>query len=267
MPRVVQVAKGERLLKDVYQALRAGPKWQQTLLFVAYDDGGGYYDHIVPPFEGVPADESPCHVAGTRNTTACGPAFDFRRLGLRSGAMLISPLVERGSVFQEPRGPFATSQFELTSVPATIKRLFNLSSFLTKRDAWAGSFDELLADRPRQDTPLHLPEPPEPSSPWVPAPPRSGAESKPEARHCSAQDRAEPGACQGARATLPTPTSQLTRSGAPTLAGAGAPNAKQLKQIRLLSALTERPMPDTEAMSFGAANQWLIDHFARWMAA
>ena len=109
MPRVVQVAKGERLLKDVYQALRAGPKWQQTLLFVAYDDGGGYYDHIVPPFEGVPADESPCHVAGTRNTTACGPAFDFRRLGLRSGAMLISPLVERGSVFQEPRGPFAGS--------------------------------------------------------------------------------------------------------------------------------------------------------------
>ena len=217
-PHVVQVAKGERLLKDVYQALRAGPKWQQTLLFVAYDDGGGYYDHIVPPFEGVPADESPCHVAGTRNTTACGPAFDFRRLGLRSGAMLISPLVERGSVFQEPRGPFATSQFELTSVPATIKRLFNLSSFLTKRDAWAGSFDELLADRPRQDTPLHLPEPPEPSSPWVPAPPsRSGVESKPEARHCSAQDRAEPGACQGARATVPTshkPTDQEWRAGA-----------------------------------------------------
>ena len=29
----------ERLLKDVYEALRAGPKWQQTLLFVAYDDG------------------------------------------------------------------------------------------------------------------------------------------------------------------------------------------------------------------------------------
>ena len=93
-------------------------------------------------------------------------------------------------------------------------------------------------------------------------------ESKPEARHCSAQDRAEPGACQGARGTATaSPANQLTRSGAPTLAGAGAPNAKQLKQIRLLSALTERPMPNTEAMSFGAANQWLIDHFARWMAA
>ena len=77
MPRVVQVAKGERLLKDVYQALRAGPKWQQTLLFVAYDDGGGYYDHIVPPFEGVPADESPCNVAGPHKPS-CGEPFDFR---------------------------------------------------------------------------------------------------------------------------------------------------------------------------------------------
>ena len=49
-------------------------------------------------------------------------------------------------------------------------------------------------------------------------------------------------------------------------AGPGLPNAKQLKQIRLLAALTERPMPDTDDMSFGAANHWLIDHFALWMA-
>jgi phospholipase C len=44
--------KGERLLKDVYEALRASPKWNKTVLFVAYDDAGGYYDHVVPPFEG-----------------------------------------------------------------------------------------------------------------------------------------------------------------------------------------------------------------------
>jgi phospholipase C len=129
------VAKGERLLKDIYESLRASPQWNKTLLFVAYDDGGGYYDHVVPPFEGVPADDSPCHVPGPHNAT-CGHAFDFRRLGLRAGAMLISPLVDGGVVFQEPRGPTPTSQFELTSVPATIKNLFNLTSFLTKRDSW-----------------------------------------------------------------------------------------------------------------------------------
>ena len=90
----------------------------------------------MPPYEGVPADEAPCHVQSHCGTDL---PFDFRRLGLRAAAMLISPLVPRGAVFQEPaRGPSNTSQFELTSVAATVKNLFNLSSFLTKRDAWAG---------------------------------------------------------------------------------------------------------------------------------
>ena len=102
-----------------------------------YDDAGGYYDHVVPPSEGVPADESDCNVPGGREAS-CGEPFDFRRLGLRTTGMLIGPWVPRGAVFQEPkRGPANSSQFELTSVPATVKNLFNLSSFLTKRDAWA----------------------------------------------------------------------------------------------------------------------------------
>merc|ERR1711935_959348 len=58
------IAKVERLLKDVYEALRAGPKWNKTLFLVTYDDAGGYYDRVVPPHEGVPADESPCWVPG-----------------------------------------------------------------------------------------------------------------------------------------------------------------------------------------------------------
>ena len=65
----------------------------------------------------------------------------------------------------EPTGPTPTSVFELSSVPATIKHLFNLSSFLTKRDAWAGSFDELLTlSKPRTDAPLHLPDAPPPAA-------------------------------------------------------------------------------------------------------
>ena len=43
------------------------------------------------------------------------------------------------------------------------QNLFNLTTFLTKRDAWAGSFDELLLDTPRMDTPYHLPEAPAPT--------------------------------------------------------------------------------------------------------
>ena len=92
---------------------------------------------------------------------SCGGRFDFRRLGQRVAAMLISPWVPAGSVFQRPKGPYNTSQFELSSMPATIKNLFNLSGFLTKRDAWAGSLTELFTlDKPRTDAPMHFPDAP-----------------------------------------------------------------------------------------------------------
>ena len=164
------IAKGERLLKDVYEAIRAGPNWNTTLLFVVYDDTGGYYDHVVPPSEGVPADDHPCNVRND-SMPKCGGAFDFRRLGLRSAAMLIGPMVPKGAVFQEPKeGPFNTSQFDETSILHTTKNLFNLSSYLTKRDAWSGNFEELLLDEPRGDCPLHLPTPPPAKDPWGPPP-------------------------------------------------------------------------------------------------
>ena len=85
----------------------------------------------------------------------------------RTVGMMLSPWIGKGAVFQEPqppfglpgRSPYNTSQFELTSVAATVKHMFNLSMFLTKRDAWAGNFEELLLDKPRPDAdmPLHLP--------------------------------------------------------------------------------------------------------------
>eukprot|EP01047_Picozoa_sp_COSAG01_P127130 COSAG01_NODE_56362_length_319_cov_0.472727_1_plen_83_part_01 len=55
------IAKGERLLKDVYESLRAGPKWNRTMFLVVYDDIGGYFDHVIPPHEGVPAPDAPCN--------------------------------------------------------------------------------------------------------------------------------------------------------------------------------------------------------------
>ena len=61
---------------------------------MAYDDAGGFYDHVVPPAD-VPADGSPCVVPGEH--PKCRPSFDFRRLGLRSSAMLISPWVGEGA--------------------------------------------------------------------------------------------------------------------------------------------------------------------------
>jgi hypothetical protein len=64
--------------------------------------------------------------------TPCAKKFDFRRLGLRVTAFLMSPYVPAGTVFQEPRGPYADSQFDLSSMAATIKHLFGVPGFLTQ---------------------------------------------------------------------------------------------------------------------------------------
>jgi phospholipase C len=297
------VAKGERLLKDVYEALRAGPGWNKTLLFVAYDDAGGYYDHVVPPMEGVPADEAPCHLTGpdTNPPYKCpggGNAFDFRRLGLRTSAMLIGPMVPKGGVFQTPKGPYNTSQFELTSVPATVKNLFNLSGFLTKRDAWAGSFDELLLDKPRPeaDCPLHLPEAPKPAAPWNPPPPGTapvhgyqeggyrveddgdddgddieegddaGNEHGERRQHRRALSVGVAGAVQKASASPPAQhCSSIHGEPEVPCAGVKVPNLKQRRNLRLLSQLTNSPEPDVESMTFTEADRWIGAKWKQWI--
>lgn len=42
------VAYGEALIAAVYNAVRGGPAWKQTLLLITYDEHGGCYDHVVP---------------------------------------------------------------------------------------------------------------------------------------------------------------------------------------------------------------------------
>ena len=82
--------------------------------------------------------------------------FEFDRLGVRVPALFVSPWIEPGTVVHRPPGPHPTSEFEHSSIPATLKKIFNLSSdFLTKRDAWAGTFEHIFTelDEPRTDCP------------------------------------------------------------------------------------------------------------------
>jgi len=82
------MALGDALIADVYNSLRGNEAlWQQTLLVVLYDEHGGFYDHVVPPTT-VPPDG------------AADPDFnfDFRRLGVRVPALLVSPHVAAGGV-------------------------------------------------------------------------------------------------------------------------------------------------------------------------
>ena len=85
------VREGERLIKQVYEAIRAGPKWEETLFLITYDEHGGFYDHVTPPFEGVPVPDS--------NIASNG--FKFDQLGVRIPTIAISPWIPRGTIVSD----------------------------------------------------------------------------------------------------------------------------------------------------------------------
>ncbi|XP_068655886.1 non-specific phospholipase C6 [Aristolochia californica] len=147
------VANGQMLVKEVYETLRSSPQWNETLLVITYDEHGGFFDHVATPTTDVPNPDG--------NT---GPApffFKFDRLGVRVPTIMVSPWIKKGAVFSRPTGPTSSSEFEHSSIPATIKKMFNLNSnYLTHRDAWAGTFEQVVGQvtSPRTDCPERLPE-------------------------------------------------------------------------------------------------------------
>ncbi|XP_059302329.1 non-specific phospholipase C4-like [Lycium ferocissimum] len=147
------VFEGQNFVKQVYESLRSSPQWNEMLFIIVYDEHGGFFDHVPTPVTGVP---SPDGIVGT----TAPYNFQFDRLGVRVPAIMISPWIERGTVLHKPSGPYATSEFEHSSIPATVKKIFKLDDFLTQRDAWAGTFDTLITrTTPRTDCPETLAEP------------------------------------------------------------------------------------------------------------
>lgn len=146
------VRLGQELMKEVYEALRASPKWNETLFIVTYDEHGGYYDHVPTPMNVPAPDDTPAQKGG----------FDYTRLGVRIPVLAISPWLPKGHVEGRAQGPESNSEYDATSILSTTKDLLGLEGFLTKRDAWAGSFSHLFSlQEPRTDCPMTLPEAPQ----------------------------------------------------------------------------------------------------------
>lgn len=134
------MALGEVLIQQVYQALRSGPGWNQTLLIITYDEHGGCYDHVAPPGGAVPPD-----------TSVGEYGFDFTRFGVRVPAVLVSPLIPAGTIYRVPAG---STSIDHTSVLKTIELRWGLPA-LTARDAAAPDLGGVLTlTTPRTDDPL-----------------------------------------------------------------------------------------------------------------
>ena len=147
------VRLGETLVADVYEALRGSKAWSSTLLFVLYDEHGGFYDHVFPAAAVVPDDSPP------------SSGFDFTRLGLRVPAIVVSPWIEAGTLDhqRDANGREEAVVRDHTSILATVTRRFGLAP-LTARDAAAADVGSLLTRAtPRlteAEAPPHLPRPP-----------------------------------------------------------------------------------------------------------
>ncbi len=43
------ISVGERYVTSLINAIMQGPAWESTVIFLTWDDWGGFYDHVVPP--------------------------------------------------------------------------------------------------------------------------------------------------------------------------------------------------------------------------
>jgi phospholipase C len=125
------IMRSEKLIADVYNALRANDElWRSTLLIVMFDEHGGFYDHVIPPKANPPDDAKPSEYA-------------FDQLGVRVPALLVSPWVKPG---------VDHTQFDHTSVLKYLTEKWGLGP-LGRRTAAATSIGRLIESTPIETRP------------------------------------------------------------------------------------------------------------------
>jgi len=107
------IRDGQVYLTEIYNALRASPNWERTLMIVTYDEWGGFFDHVEPTFGPVSAEEG---------------VFNDGRLGFRTPCVILGPRAKRGHV--------SHFRFDPNSVINLIRWRFGLGS-LSARDHWS----------------------------------------------------------------------------------------------------------------------------------
>jgi phospholipase C len=141
------ITHGERLIKRVYEAIRNSPLWNESMLIVTYDEGGGFFDHVHPGATVPPGDAITDPVNNHHN-------FEFNQLGVRVPAIVCSPWILRNLIDHR--------EYEHASVPSTVEALWSLPH-MTERDAHARDLTSVLTlAAPRTDAPTTLPDAAEP---------------------------------------------------------------------------------------------------------
>jgi phospholipase C len=133
------IGPGDDFLMSVYSALRNSPQWGNLLFVVTFDEHGGTYDHVAPPWGAI----NPDGINGTKW------GFNFQQYGARVPTLLISPFIAPGTVFREPAG--SAQPYDHTSFIKTMLLWAGVDptkAGLGKRVIAAPSFDGVLSPTP-----------------------------------------------------------------------------------------------------------------------
>lgn len=128
------ISHGQHFALEVFNALLKSPNWHSTMLIIVYDEHGGFFDHVRPPYldqlQNPVEPESPA----------------FRSLGARVPAIVISPWIGRGLV--------SHTSFEHSSIIKTIMlRFLGTDTGISERVLKAHHLGGLLSEKsPRFST-------------------------------------------------------------------------------------------------------------------
>ena len=138
------IQEGQLFVAAVIDALILSPVWKDSVLFLTYDEAGGFYDHVVPPAACAPDGFAPGYCADKPGggCTSLGQATSdnpgtvtvgFDRYGFRTPNAVISPWVKPGHVSHVTA--------DHTSILKFIETRFQLPT-LTRRDANASDMTD-----------------------------------------------------------------------------------------------------------------------------
>jgi phospholipase C len=126
------IMSGEVFLEELFETYRSmqsptGSNVWNTTLFIGWDEPGGTFDHVAPGAVPPPDASAPAGQLG----------FTFDRSGYRVPAIVVSPWVEPGSVFND--------EHRHTSMIATLRKVWGLGDAFTQRDAAAKPIDYVFS--------------------------------------------------------------------------------------------------------------------------
>jgi phospholipase C len=136
------VCPSEDFLLQVFTALRNSPQWREMLFVVTFDEHGGTYDHVPPPGTAMNPDGK-----------VSENGFKFDQYGARVPTLLISPYIQKGTVFRAPSGsaqPFDHTSFIRTFLLWAGVKTEDMS--LGQRVPNAPTFEAVLSNTRVNDT-------------------------------------------------------------------------------------------------------------------